>query len=56
MKHTERLESENIPRLLLSMSGPSILGMMAISVYNITDTIFLGHGAGTVALAAVAVA
>lgn len=56
MEHTLRLEKEPIPKLLFKLSIPFILGMLAISVYNITDSIFLGHGVGTIAISALAIA
>jgi putative MATE family efflux protein len=44
-----------VGRLLVLLSGPAILGMMVNSLYNLVDTIFIGQGPGTLALAALAV-
>ncbi|MDR3112438.1 MAG: MATE family efflux transporter [Elusimicrobiota bacterium] len=49
------LGTENVKKLLLHYSIPSIIGMMAMSVYNITDSIFIGHGVGPLALAGLAI-
>ena len=49
-KHTEALDSEKIPRLLLKLSIPSTAGMLAMSLYNLVDTIFVGRGVGSLAI------
>lgn len=51
----ERLGKENIGKLLWNLSLPSILGMLAISIYNIADTIFVGRGVGTLGIAGISV-
>jgi putative MATE family efflux protein len=56
MKHSDKLGKEKISKLLVSLSIPSIIGMLAISIYHIADTIFIGHGVGSMAIAGVAVA
>ncbi len=53
---TEKLGHEKIGKLLLNLSAPAIIGMLAISVYNLADTIFVARGVGTWALAGVSVA
>lgn len=45
-----RLESEPVGRLLLSYSIPAIIGMVAASLYNIIDRIFIGQGVGPLAI------
>ena len=45
----------NLQKLLLSYSGPAILAMMAMSVYNIIDSIFIGRGVGALALSGLAI-
>ena len=55
MNRAERLGEEKISKLLLSLSMPSILGMLAISIYNIADTIFIGRGVGTMGIAGISV-
>ena len=52
---TAQLGTRPIGRLLVSLSGPAILGMMVNSLYNLVDTIFVGKGVGTHALAALAI-
>ena len=42
--------------LLLKMSIPAIIGMMVGAFYNIADTIFLGRGAGAMAIGGLSVA
>lgn len=49
------LEHEPIGRLLMRYSAPAIFAMMVNSLYNLVDTIFVGQGAGTLALAGLAV-
>ena len=45
----------NLQKLLLAYSGPAILAMMAMSVYNIIDSIFIGRGVGALALSGLAI-
>lgn len=47
---------KKIGRLLWDFSLPAITGMMVNALYNIVDSIFVGHGVGAVGLAAVTVA
>jgi len=54
-KRTELLGSQSLCRLLFRLSGPAITGMVVQSMYNLVDTIFVGKGVGTLALAALAV-
>lgn len=53
---TYELGHEPIGRLLFKYSLPSIIAMMVGSTYNLVDAIFVGQGAGTLALAGLAVA
>ncbi len=53
---THALGHEPVGRLLLKYSLPSIIAMMVGSTYNLVDAIFVGQGAGPLALAALAVA
>jgi putative MATE family efflux protein len=50
-----RLETDPIGRLLLSYSLPAIASMTVVSLYNIISSIFIGHGVGPLAIAALAV-
>jgi putative MATE family efflux protein len=52
---TGRLGTEPMGRLLWILSAPAITGMVVNSAYNLVDTIYVGQGVGTVALAALAV-
>ncbi|HDP90340.1 MAG TPA: MATE family efflux transporter [Thioalkalivibrio sp.] len=49
------LGHERVGRLLLRYSTPAIIAMTVNSLYNVVDTVFVGRGAGTLALAALAV-
>ena len=51
----DELGNESIDRLLVRYSTPAIVAMFVSSMYNLVDTIFVGYGAGTMALAALAV-
>lgn len=50
------LGTEQIGKLLWRYAGPAIVAMTASSLYNIVDSIFIGHGVGPLALAALALA
>lgn len=52
---TFELGNESIPRLLVRYSTPAMIAMFVSSTYNLVDTIFVGYGAGTLALAALAI-
>lgn len=59
MERNERmqaLEHESVRRLLVQYSLPAIAGMAAMSLYNVIDSIFIGHGCGPLALSGLAVA
>jgi len=55
MNRTDRLGSEKISKLLLNLSAPATVGMLVVALYNIADTIFIGKGIGTLAIAGVSV-
>lgn len=42
--------------LLMRLSVPAVVGMMVMALYNIVDSIFVGRGAGSLALAGLAIA
>lgn len=50
------LETEPIGKLLFTYSLPAIAGMVIFSLYNIIDSIFIGHGVGALAISGLAVA
>lgn len=49
------LGTEPIGKLLLQYSIPAIIGMTITSIYNIIDSIFIGHGVGPMAIAGLAI-
>ncbi|MCA9486993.1 MAG: MATE family efflux transporter [Candidatus Woesearchaeota archaeon] len=49
------LGTEKIPKLLLKMSAPAVVGMLVMTLYNIVDSIFIGHKVGALGLGAVGV-
>ena len=51
----EELGRDNLAKLLLKYSTPSTIAMLVNSMYNLVDTIFVGRGAGHLALAGLAV-
>jgi len=58
MKETDQaaeLGTENVWRLLVQYAIPSVIAMTASSLYNITDSIFIGHGVGALALSGMAI-
>jgi len=54
-KASERLGEEPIGRLLVRMSAPAAVGLLVQALYNLTDTIFVGRGVGTLAIAGIAI-
>ena len=50
-----QLQSAPIGRLLLQYSIPAIINMAAVSLYNLTDSIFIGNGVGALAISGLAV-
>lgn len=49
-----KLSTEKIGKLIWEYSFPSIVGMVVMSVYNIVDRIFIGHGVGALAISGLA--
>ena len=49
------LGAENIGILLKRYAVPAITAMAASSLYNITDSVFIGHGVGSLALSGLAI-
>ena len=54
VKNPYVLETESIGKLLLQYSIPAIIGMTVTSLYNIIDSIFIGHGVGPLAISGLA--
>ena len=49
------LGTESIGKLLIQYSIPAIIGMTMTSLYNIIDSIFIGHGVGAMAISGLAI-
>lgn len=54
--HAIELGEQPIRKLLFKYSLPAIIAMTASSLYNIVDSIYIGHGCGALALSALTVA
>lgn len=50
-----QLGTASISRLLLKYALPAIIAMSASSLYNLVDSIFIGHGVGAMALSGLAI-
>ena len=50
------LGTEPIRKLLMKYAMPGIIAMTAMSIYNMVDSIFIGHGVGAMALSGLTVA
>lgn len=46
MEKEHRLADKNISKLLLKLTLPATIGMLVMALYNIVDTMFIGHGVG----------
>ena len=53
--HSSQLGTAPIRRLLIRMSAPAMVGLMVQAFYNLTDTIFVGQGVGSLAIAGIAI-
>ncbi len=56
MNAATELGTESIRKLLIKYALPGIIAMTASSLYNIVDSIFIGHGCGALALSGLTVA
>lgn len=51
-----KLATENIPKLIISLAIPSIIAQLVTMIYNMVDRIYIGHTAdGTIAMAALGI-
>ena len=50
------LDDDRIGRLLLKLAAPAFFGMFVMTLYNVVDTIFIGHFVGPLAIAALSIA
>lgn len=53
---TKALGTEPIRKLILRLATPSIVSLGVLAFYNVVDAIFVGHGAGTLAIAGIGIA
>ena len=56
MERSKALGEEKITTLLWKFSLPAITGMVVNALYNVVDSVFVGHGVGEIGLAAVTIA
>lgn len=56
MDNPRMLGEKSVGRLLWDFSLPAITGMLVNALYNVVDSIFVGHGVGPIGLAAVTIA
>lgn len=56
MDRAKALGEEKVSKLLWKFSVPAITGMLVNALYNVIDSIFVGHGVGEVGLTAVTIA
>jgi len=52
---SSQLGTAPIRSLLIRMSAPAMVGLMVQAMYNLTDTIFVGHGVGSLGIAGIAI-
>lgn len=56
MSRTTELGTAPVHKLLFKYAMPAIIAMTATSLYNLVDSIYIGHGCGALALGALTVA
>src|SRR4030042_957497 len=49
------LDDDRIGPLLLKLSLPAFMGMFVITLYNVVDTIFIGHYVGPLGIAGLSI-
>lgn len=55
-ERVDRLGTGSIPKLMFEFAIPAIMGLVVNALYNLIDSIFLGHGVGEAGLATATVA
>ncbi len=55
MSNLQNLGTQPVGRLLWRLSLPACAGLLSIMLYNLVDTIFIGHYAGSLAIAGISV-
>ncbi len=53
--HSSQLASAPIRKLLVRMSAPAMVGLFVQAMYNLTDTLFVGRGVGSLGIAGIAI-
>lgn len=54
-QQSQRLGTEPIPKLLLNLSVPAMIGMFVMALYNVVDTLFIARGVGINGVAGVSI-
>ena len=54
-RETNVLDDDRIGRLLFKLSLPAFVGMFVMTLYNVVDTIFIGHYVGPLGIAALSI-
>ncbi|MFC7322061.1 MATE family efflux transporter [Halobacillus campisalis] len=54
-EQSQRLGSQPIPKLLLNLSLPAMIGMFVMAFYNVVDTLFIARGVGIEGVAGVSI-
>jgi putative MATE family efflux protein len=54
-RETNVLDDDRIGRLLLRLSLPAFMGMFVMTLYNVVDTIFIGHYIGPLGIAGLSI-
>jgi putative MATE family efflux protein len=54
-RETNVLDDDRIGRLLLRLSLPAFMGMFVMTLYNVVDTIFIGHYVGPLGIAGLSI-
>jgi putative MATE family efflux protein len=55
VRGTNVLDDDRIGRLLVTLSLPSFAGMFVMTLYNVVDTIFIGHYVGSLGIAGLSI-
>jgi putative MATE family efflux protein len=55
IKNRDFLGTDDMKSLLIKLSLPALIAMLSNALYNVIDTIFVGHGVGTLAISALSI-
>ncbi len=55
-RNRDFLGTDDMKVLLVKLSLPALIAMLSNALYNVIDTIFVGHGVGTLAISALSIA